>query len=204
MMAKVSRKTRDETRRRLIAAGAAHIARDGLERASVDAIAVDAGYAKGTFYNYFDSKEAMFGAVIAEWARRAADSDAVTDDPAAGTRVRLLTLAEADVRVVREEEAFAKVVIRETLAFRPETYPLVLEHLSPFIGKVAQVLGDGMTSGEIRADRPAMEQALLFSGLLAVAYAQHWGSGGAWPVLDEVPALVVSAFLDGAVQRGET
>lgn len=202
-MAKVSRKTRDETRRRLIAAGAAHVARDGLERASVDAIALDAGYAKGTFYNYFDSKEAMFGEVIAEWARRVAEGDAVTDDPAAGVRARLLALAEADVRVVREEEAFAKVVIREALAFRPETYPQVLAHLSPFVDKVAQVLSDGMASGEIRADRPAEQQSLMFSGLLAVAYAQHWGSGGTWPALDEVPALVVSAFLDGAVLRGE-
>ncbi|MDA3887477.1 MAG: helix-turn-helix domain containing protein, partial [Allgaiera sp.] len=75
-MVKVTRKTRDETRKRLLAAGAAHLARDGLERASVDAIALDAGYAKGTFYNYFDSKEAMFAAVIAEWAGRAAEIEA--------------------------------------------------------------------------------------------------------------------------------
>lgn len=202
-MANVSRKIRDETRRRLIEAGAAHVARDGLERASVDAVAMDAGYAKGTFYNYFDSKEAMFGEVIAEWARRAAEGDAVADDSAAGARARLMALAEADVRVVREEEAFAKVVIREALAFRPETYPLVLEHLSPFLGKVAEVLGDGMAAGEIRTDRPAMQQAVMFSGMLAIAYAQHWGSGGAWPALDEVPALVVGAFLDGAGLRGE-
>jgi AcrR family transcriptional regulator len=200
-MANVSRRTRDETRRRLIEAGAAHVARDGLERASVDAIAIDAGYAKGTFYNYFDSKEVMFGAVIAEWARRAAEGNPVADDPTAGTRARLLALAEADVRVVREEEPFAKVVIREALAFRPETHPLVLEHLSPFIGKVVLVLGDGIAAGEIRADRPTMQHAVMFSGLLALSYAQHWGSGGTWPTLDEVPALVVSAFLDGAALR---
>lgn len=201
-MANVSKKTRDETRKRLLATGAAHLARDGLERASVDAIALAAGYAKGTFYNYFDSKEAMFGAVIAEWAGRAAEVEADLDRPSAGVRARLTALAAADLRVVRENEDFAKVVIREVLAFRPETYPMVIAQLEPFVAKLAQVLGDGVAAGEIRADRPVIQQAMMFTGMLALSYVQHWGSGGAWPALDEVPELVVGAFLDGAAERG--
>lgn len=201
-MVKVTRKTRDETRKRLLAAGAAHLARDGLERASVDAIALDAGCAKGTFYNYFDSKEAMFAAVIAEWAGRAAEVEAGADSPSAGVRARLIGLAEADVKVVRENEDFAKVVIREVLAFRPETYPMVIAQLDPFIAKLVEVLRDGSEAGEIRADRSVTQQAMMFTGLLALSYVQHWGSGGGWPTLNEVPDLVVGSFLDGAAKRG--
>jgi AcrR family transcriptional regulator len=199
-MPRVSKKTKDETRARLLEAGARHLARDGLERASVDAIALEAGFAKGTFYNYFESKEALFGAVITEWARRAVEGAA--PDPQGDTRARLTALAAADVQTVRADEPFAQVVIREALAFRAATYPLVVTHLAPFVGRVEQVLEDGVTAGEIRGDRPLAQLAILFTGLLALAYVQHWGSGGLWPTLDELPDLVVSWFLDGAAGQG--
>jgi AcrR family transcriptional regulator len=195
-MPRVSAKVREQTRRRLLEVGAEYVARDGLERASVDAIAIAAGYAKGTFYNYFDSKEQLFGEVIAESARRAVDHYAKAKDKGT-TRQRLLALARADVNVLREEEAFTKVVIREVMTFRPETYPLIVKHLAPFIQKIETVLSAGVAAGEIRDDQPVAQQALIFAGMLALMYVQYWGSGSAWPSLDAVPELVVGAFLDG-------
>ncbi len=196
-MARVRAEVREETRRRLLEVGAEHIARDGLERANVDAIAIAAGYAKGTFYNYFDSKEALFGAVIAEGARRAVAHYAKAKVRGT-TRARLLALARADVEVLREEEDFTKVVIREVMRCRPETYPLIVEHLAPFEQKIEAVLSEGVAAGEVRSDRPVAQLALIFTGLLALMYVQYWGSGGAWPPLDGVPELAVGAFLDGA------
>jgi AcrR family transcriptional regulator len=199
-MARVRPEVREEVHRRLLEAGAEHIARDGLERASVDAIAIAAGYAKGTFYNYFDSKEQLFGEVIAEGARRAVEHYAKAKSRGT-TRERLLALARADIDVLREEEAFTKVVIREVMAFRPATYPLIVEHLAPFIRKIEAVLSAGMAAGEVRKDRPVAQQALTFTGMLALMYVQYWGSGGEWPSLDAIPKLVVGAFLDGAGAR---
>lgn len=195
-MPRVNAEAREETRRRLLEAGAEHIARDGLERASVDAIAIAAGYAKGTFYNYFDSKEQLFGEVIAEGARRAVDHYAKAKDQGT-TRQRLLALAKADVSVLREDEAFTKVVIREVMGFRPETYPLIVQHLAPFVQKIEAVLSSGVAAGEVRGDQPVGQQALIFVGVLALMYVQHWGSGGTWPSLEAVPDLVVGTFLDG-------
>jgi AcrR family transcriptional regulator len=179
-----------------------HFARDGVERASVDAIAIAAGYAKGTFYNYFDSKEQLFGEVIAEGARRAVARYAKVAD-SGNSRERLTALAAADVTVLREEEAFYKVVVREAMSFRPETYPIIVEHLAPYLERVAAVLSEGVAASEIRDDRPVAVLALTFVGILTLLYVQHWGSGGAWPMLDEVPELAVSAFLDGASVRGK-
>ncbi len=203
-MPRVSQQAKAEARRRLLEAGAEHFARDGLERASVDAIALAAGYAKGTFYNYFDSKERLFGEVIAEGARRAVARYADVEDRG-NTRERLVALAAADVSVLREEEAFIKVVVREAMSFRQETYPLIVEHLAPFMSKIEAVLSDGIADGEIRSDRPGVQLALMFVGTLTLLYVQHWGSGGAWPSLDDVPELAVGAFLDGAAAgKGET
>src|SRR6266566_4590804 len=63
-MSRVTADTKQATRARLLAAAAQEFARAGLERANVDAISLAAGYAKGTIYNYFASKEELFLAVV--------------------------------------------------------------------------------------------------------------------------------------------
>ena len=199
-MARITADRKTEARRKLLEAAARHFSEAGLERASVDAISMAAGYAKGTVYNYFESKQALFGAVIEEAARRAAERyRSVT--PGESTRAHLLALARADLSVLREQESFMKVLIREALSFRPESYATVTEHLGPYAAEVEAVLRRGVERGEVRSDRPTAELALLFVGLLGLLYGQHWGSGGVWPDLDDVPELAVTSFLDGAAPR---
>src|SRR5947208_3105868 len=52
--------------RRILEAARAHFYAHGLERASVDAIAADAGVSKMTVYSNFGSKEGLFEAVVRE------------------------------------------------------------------------------------------------------------------------------------------
>lgn len=192
---RVSRQRREETRRCLLASAARHFAAHGLERASIDAISTEAGFAKGTVYNYFPSKEALFEAVLEDACRRAVRSFAAAG-AGPGFRRRLRALAAADLEVFREEEPFMKVMVREAFSFRPRTWSLVMAGLQPFLSAVEDVLQAGRDAGELRRDRPADELALLFVGELALLYARHWTSGR--PPLEEIPDLVVSFFLDGA------
>ena len=60
------------------------------------------------------------------------------------------------------------------------------------------MLAAGQATGEVRADRPSPQLAILFVGLLSLHYVQHWGSDGAWPAMDDIPDLVTTAFWDGA------
>jgi len=184
-------------RARLIRAAADSFARDGFDGARIDEISIAAGYAKGTVYNYFASKEELFGAVIEEAARTAAARYAEVP-PAPTARARLHALAAADVSVARDEPAFVKVLVREAMGFRPQTYGLIMTHLGPYVLAVESVLAAGQAAGEVRADRPAPQLAILFVGLLGLYYVQHWGSDGAWPSLDEIPDLVTTSFWDGA------
>src|SRR6266542_3263841 len=73
-MARVSAPVKRATRERLLEAAAREFARLGLERANVDAISLAAGYAKGTIYNYFSSKEELFLVVVEEACAQAAAS----------------------------------------------------------------------------------------------------------------------------------
>jgi AcrR family transcriptional regulator len=62
-------------KRRSILAGALKLfARDGYTRASVDAIAAEAGVSTRTIYNHFDDKAQLFQAVIQASATAAADA----------------------------------------------------------------------------------------------------------------------------------
>lgn len=55
---------RMETRRVLMDAGKALFISHGVENVSIDSITSRAGVAKGSFYNHFDSREALFEALI--------------------------------------------------------------------------------------------------------------------------------------------
>jgi AcrR family transcriptional regulator len=196
-MARLSKEMQQIVRERLVESAARHFGEAGLEGARIDAISQDAGLAKGTVYNYFESKQDLFGAVVEEGARRAAERFRHAD-PGGAVRARLLAVVQADVSVVREEEAFIKVLVREAMSFRPETYPIIEAHLAPYVIAVAGVLRDGIDEGTVRNDTPVEQLALLFVGTLSMLYVQHWGSKGAWPTLREIPALAVTSFLDGA------
>jgi AcrR family transcriptional regulator len=75
--ARLTRKERQErTRAELLAAAARVFARRGLERASVDEVAADAGFTKGAVYANFASKEDLFLAMLdARFAQRLAELD---------------------------------------------------------------------------------------------------------------------------------
>ncbi len=189
-------------RDRLLAAAASEFARLGLAGANVNEISLAAGLAKGTVYNHFPSKEALFLAVVEEACRLAVEG-AERLPPEASTREQLLAVLASDVAWAREHEAFARVLIREVLTADPRFYPRVIEAAGPFIDRVRAILADGVARGEVRPDPPPEELALLFVGLGDLALIQHWGSGGAWPKLDQLAELVVDVFVDGAAPREE-
>ena len=196
-MVRITQRAKEEVRRRLLEAAAEQFAERGFDVTNIDQVALAAGVAKGTIYNYFSSKEELFGEVITEAARRTVDRYAAL--PHGGSiRQALLALAAADVAVCREQESFMKVLVGEAMSPRGRNYRLILEHLSPFVRAVSDVLERGVASGEIRQDRAVPELALFFVGFLTLLYVEHWRSGDGWPSLEEIPELTVSGFLDGA------
>lgn len=199
-MGRITEDTRNSTRERLLQAAAAAFATDGLDAANINDISLAAGLAKGTVYNYFPSKEALFLAVIEEACRLAAAGSDVRD-PEAPTRDRLRAAIASDVAWAREHEPFARVLVRELFAGKPALYERVVTAGAPYIEHVGQILADGVARAEVRSDTPVDQLALTFTGLGLLALAHHWGSGGGWPALEQVPDLVVGMFFEGAKPR---
>jgi AcrR family transcriptional regulator len=198
-MSRVTADTKQATRAKLLAAAAQEFARAGLERANVDAISLAAGYAKGTIYNYFASKEELFLAVVEEASAQAAASSAVPAD--APARERLAAVIAGFCAWVREHDAFARVLVRECLMGTPGLYPRVILAEAPLVGELETILREGARSGELRDDVPAEILALALAGLADLAMAEYWASDGARPALREIPEMVLTLLLGPPIPR---
>jgi TetR/AcrR family transcriptional repressor of mexJK operon len=95
--------------RRILEAAKSHFYAHGLERASVDAIAAEAGVSKMTVYSNFGSKEGLFEAVVRERTERVMGGVAGVEtlDPKQ-PRKALLTIGQQFLALTREEDVLGK------------------------------------------------------------------------------------------------
>lgn len=195
---RVDEVTKAAHRQRLLNAAAAEFAAKGLDAARVDDISIAAGLAKGTIYNYFESKIAVFQAVVEEWARRTSEARVVLDDT--DIRRQLLAIAEGDVKVIGEIEEFARAVIREVLTMPAAVVAELLPVWDSLDEVVTTVVAVAQGRGELRADRSADELARVFLTLVNGLVLEHW-LPNASIALDDIPTLAVDYYLDGAAPR---
>ena len=192
-MVRVTADVKETTRARLLAAAAQEFARAGFERANVDGISLAAGYAKGTIYNYFPSKEELFLAVVEEASAQAAATGTAPADASAWERLTA-TLA-GFCSWAGQQDPLARVLVRECLMGTSGLYPRVIGAEWPLTAALEAIIADGVHDGELRGDVPADLLALAIAGLTDLALAQHWASDGTRPTLAEIPALVLTLLV---------
>jgi AcrR family transcriptional regulator len=198
-MARITSEQKIATRKALIAAAAEEFARHGVAAAKIDEISLAAGLAKGTIYNYFESKEAVFAAVVESWADDiAARRHGI---PARGPiRERLLALARADNDATRANTAAARVALREVLGQSPEYIFSFLPMWTELDNQVREIVETGHDRGELRTDRSTEQMARLFFTMQSGLLFEHF----LFPdqiTLEDVPELLVDYFFDCARPR---
>lgn len=145
---------RAETRGRLIEAGRVTFARQGIDATRINEItdAADVGF--GSFYNYFDSKEAIVAAVVEEAVEAAGRAiDAATrelDDPAEVVAVAHRSLLHR----AAEEPDWGWLLVRLEIS-----HDLAFAALGPF---AARDLDRGIDAGRFQVDDP--DAALIAAG----------------------------------------
>jgi AcrR family transcriptional regulator len=198
-MVRVTADTKEATRAKLLEAAAREFGRVGLERANIDTISLAAGYAKGTIYNYFASKEELFLVVVEEASTQAAA--AASAPRTAPVRQRLRAVLAAFCDWAGAHDAFARVLVRECLMGTPALHARVINAEAPFTGELTAILEEGARRRQLRSDLAAEQLALAIAGLTDLALAQHWASGGTDPRREEIPELVLRIVLDGRPHR---
>lgn len=178
--ASIGQGKRDRTRAALIEAGLRVVARMGPDSPGIEDVAAEAGVARGTVYNYFETREALLLGI----ATRAAEAmearlapDRALPDPAE----RLCRAVRAYIRGAAEDAVWGCAVVRMALVAAPLG--------GAMRANLARDLADGLASGRFRfASAQAAQDIVLGAGLMGMRAVLH---GEAGPEHAEAVALGV-------------
>ena len=174
-----------KTQRKLLDAAAIEFGERGFHEASISSITRRAGVALGSFYTYFDSKDAIFRALVLDMsdAVKSAARDAIADetDPLAIERAAL----GGFLRFASEHKEIYRI-IDEAEFVDPESYRAHYETIGE---RIAQRLKDGAQAGVMRSDLGEVEAWALMgmNVFLGLRYA-IWNRQG-----DPEPEAVAKA-----------
>jgi AcrR family transcriptional regulator len=176
---------RAETRGRLIEAARVTFARQGIDATRINEITDEADVGFGSFYNYFDNKEAIVAAVVEDAAEAAGQAIEVAtrdlDDPAEVVAIAHRSL----IHHAAEDPEWGWLLVRLEIS-----HDLVFAALRPF---AARDLGRGIDAG--RFDVDDRDVALIAAGgaLLGVLRAVLQGRAGE-DAAERHAALVLRMF----------
>jgi AcrR family transcriptional regulator len=153
-----------ETRRRLVEAARHVFERDGFVNARIADIADDAGTAHGSFYNYFDSKEAIFRAVADEVVEEVyfstyAGHEGVTDP------VALLSLANERHYEAWVANGHILVTMDQVAEIWPEFHERLFSLRRQFIERYTRTLRKLQDDGLAYADLDPYHTACALSAM---------------------------------------
>jgi AcrR family transcriptional regulator len=164
-----------ELLQRLLDAAVDLFARKGFAETTVEDITNAADVGKGTFFNYFPSKEhilAVFGRMQMSKVQAAADKVAETDLP---IRDYLIRLAMDATSAPAKKPAIIRAMLQANLSSSPVRQAMREIHATAS-GLLARIIEEGQKRGEIRRDldplviAQTLRQSLLGSMLLWSLY----------------------------------
>lgn len=141
----------------------------GYASARIDEIAARAGVSKGAIYLYFDTKEALFRAVVTDAVRP--NVRRVLDLAAGwtggfGALARLLLPRFAEVATAQPLGAVLKMVIGESRNFPELAKVWHDEVVQPALALVTGLIADAQARGEVRAGDPRTHAFSLVGPML--------------------------------------
>jgi AcrR family transcriptional regulator len=183
------------TLRRLLDAAAAEFGERGFHEASISAITRRAGTALGSFYTYFESKDALFRALVADMSARVRDhvGPAIQSAPdAVATEAQALA---AFLGFAREHKEIYRIIDEAEFVDAASFHA----HYETTARRISERLDTGARRGELRPGLGEVE-AWAIMGMNVFLGLRY----GVWDDSQPVPAIVDAAnalLADGIRQR---
>jgi len=154
-----------ERRARIIAGAAEIFTRDGYEGASMAQIAQAARVSKGTLYNYFPGKDALFAAFVKDNCGRLMQEifDGMRDDAAVADE--LARIGRTMLKMVISPRALTmfRVVVMEAQKFPELARTFVESGPDILVSSMAAWIGRRIDAGELAADDPHFAAEQFFA-----------------------------------------
>ncbi len=200
-MAKIRDKKKQLARERLVEAASAEFAECGYARAHMDRISTNAGFGKGTVYNYFPSKYDLLLAVaehaMERLTREIRKETAGISDPVEKMRRGL----EVDFGFMVRNEALSKIIIREGFAADPQRQKEFLTALAPIYGLVVEMLEEGKRAGRFREDVDSDLATFVSEGIVGYMLLARWTLEDARLTPDRLADITMKCFIEGILKR---
>jgi AcrR family transcriptional regulator len=184
-----------ETLRKLLDAAAKEFGELGFHTASISGITRRAGTALGSFYTYFDSKEAIFSALVRDMSERVArEAAAVMSDAETGIE-RERTVLAAFLEFARDNKEIYRIIDEAEFA-DPANYKA---HYNDAARRIAARLDEAVEGGAVRAgDNEVRAWALMGMNVFLGLRYGVWDDGR--PV-EDITATVEDLLRDGLAAR---
>jgi AcrR family transcriptional regulator len=187
---------RDARRQAILETAREVFLKEGFAAASMSAIAARVGGSKGTLYNYFDSKETLFIAVIQDYCDRnqaeVFDFDLLSSDFTTGLR----TLAERYVRLTLSDRVIAlnRLVIAEAVRFPEIGRTLYEAGIRRGLKRLGDYIQAAMDQGHLRSGEASLAAEQLMELGVGGGYRLRLMNAAAEPDAAEVQAKVDAAL----------
>jgi AcrR family transcriptional regulator len=194
---------REVIRQTLLEVGRANFLRFGLRKTSIEQVAAAAGIAKGTFYNFFESKEdlclAIYDQEEIELRRRAAGVIESRADAVEALRA----LLQFSLDFVRHDSLLAR--LRESgeiaLLARGVGPARLSEHLAQDLEFVQETV-DALKVRGAKIDFPVEVAAGIMRAMVMLSFHEQEIGSDIFPeVLERIFAWVAKGFTEGGTNR---
>ena len=184
----------NQARKALLNAAADEIAQKGYDLANINMISTKAGFAKGTVYNYFPTKQALLAALINDIAQEHLEymQAAIHDitDPVA----RLRSFFQAGFEYVTSHMPRARAMFNTVYSSNQEQKNHCFQAYQPIFRLVAeQILMPGIQEGIFRQVDPVSTASLLMTIYLGTA-SQVNEQGRPWLDPNQVAEFALRAL----------
>ncbi|TAD78948.1 MAG: TetR/AcrR family transcriptional regulator [Sphingomonadales bacterium] len=184
------------TLRKLLDAAAEEFGEKGFHEASVSSITRRAGVALGSFYTYFDSKDALFRALVADMSEKVRTSArSALHDGMGALEIERAALA-AFLRFAAEHKEIYRI-IDEAEFVDPASYR---QHYETIAARIADRLRAGAAAGEFRDGLDELE-AWAVMGMNVFVGLRYVVWGGGLEMRPEDVAAGVNRLLAEGVRR---
>jgi AcrR family transcriptional regulator len=137
------------TRERILAAALSVFAGRGYHRASVDDIVRASGTSKGAVYHHFETKEAVFLALVDDYAARLATRVAATIADRHGALAKVEGALVAALSTFADDRALARLILLEAVSLGPVYEAKRAEVHDRFAALIQGYLDEAVTDGAI-------------------------------------------------------
>jgi AcrR family transcriptional regulator len=151
-MSGIREKKKKKTRQAILEAAVRLFSEKGYENTSVEALAQEAGVAKGTIYSYFRTKSEIFLAFCEDEMDYVFNELLAKTDPETNLLAQLHTLFMGQFRYVTKHNDFGRIFAREMIFPKEVSRDMSQNVEKRYLASLGDILTRAMERGELRND----------------------------------------------------